>query len=116
MSHEQADFTRTFAGLADGSAREEFRDPARFDAWAEDWKRRAGGRPDLAAMAQANPRRIPRNHQVEAVIAAGREGDFAPFHALFDAVTHPREDRPAWAPYAAAPRPEERVRATFCGT
>ena len=116
MAHEEADFTRTFAGLADGNARGEFRDPARFDAWAADWRQRTGGRPDTAAMAEANPRRIPRNHRIEAVIAAGREGDFDPFHSLLAALIHPREERPDWAAYAAAPKPGERVTTTFCGT
>ncbi|MRX51839.1 YdiU family protein [Paracoccus sp. S-4012] len=114
MAGGEADFTRTFAGLADGTARDEFRDPARFDAWAAEWRRR--GQPDAALMAAANPRRIPRNHRIEAVIDAAREGDRAPFHALFDAVTHPREDRAEWDDFARAPAPQERVRATFCGT
>ena len=67
-------------------------------------------------MAAANPRRIPRNHRVEEAIEAGRRGDFAPFHALFEAVTHPREARPEWDDLALAPLPQERVARTFCGT
>ena len=115
MAGEEADFTRTFAGLADGSARAEFRDPARFDTWVADWRARVPD-PDRVLMTQANPRRIPRNHRVEAVIAAAVEGDMAPFDSLFDAATHPREDRADWDAFALAPAEDERVRATFCGT
>ena len=68
-------------------------------------------------MEEANPQIIPRNHRVEEVIAAGRNGDMAPFHALLKAVTHP------FAPldetteeYARAPTQDEQVTRTFCGT
>ncbi len=113
MARQQADFTRVFAGLSDGRARAEFADPAPFDAWAARWQAR---RPDAALMAQANPRRIPRNHRIEAVIQAATQGDHAPFHHLLAAVTHPREDREEWADLALAPTPGEVVRQTFCGT
>ena len=116
MTHGDADFTRTFAGLSDGSARTEFRDPSRFDAWAEQWQQRTEGQLHLAAMSRANPRRIPRNHRIEEVIAAARDGDHAPFHDLMSALCHPREDRPEWDRYALAPSAEERVRTTYCGT
>lgn len=113
MTQERADFTRVFAGLSDGSARGEFTDRAAFDAWAKEWLARG---PDAALMAQANPRRIPRNHRIEQVIEVGARGDFAPFHRLLAAVTAPREDRADWADLAIAPAPGEEVRRTFCGT
>ncbi|CAM3209705.1 Uncharacterized conserved protein YdiU, UPF0061 family [Paracoccus aminovorans] len=117
MAAEEADFTRVFAGLADGRARDEFAAPETFDAWAGEWQARIAGLPDSAqVMARANPRRIPRNHRIEAVIAAGREGDYAPFHALDAALRAPFEDQPEWEPFALAPEPQEIVRRTFCGT
>lgn len=117
MAEAEADFTRVFAGLSDGTARSEFADPTRFDAWARDWQARIGGLADAAqVMARANPRRIPRNHRIEAVIAAAQAGDDAPFHALDAALREPLQDRPEWDSFAQAPRPEERVQRTFCGT
>lgn len=113
MAAQGADFTRTFAGLADGSAEAEFADPAPFRDWRRDWQ--AAG-PDLVRARAANPRRIPRNHRIEAVIRAAQQGDYAPFHRLFAAVTHPHEERDDWADLAAAPAEAERVRRTFCGT
>ena len=116
MARGNVDFTRIFAGLADGSARAEFADPTAFDAWSADWRGRVHDAPDSDLLAAANPLRIPRNHRVEAAIEAGQRGDLGPFHTLFEAVTHPREPRAEWDDLAAAPRPEERVARTFCGT
>ncbi|WP_374635399.1 YdiU family protein, partial [Paracoccus sp. (in: a-proteobacteria)] len=90
MAAAPADFTRTFAGLSDGTARDEFIDRAGFDAWAADWQARIHGLADAAAvMARANPRRVPRNHRIEEVIAAAREGDYKPFHRLDSALRAP---------------------------
>ncbi len=113
MAQQRADFTRVFAGLHDGRARNEFTDRAAFDAWAADWQALS---PDAALMVHANPRRIPRNHRIEQVIAAAVAGDEAPFHRLLAAVTHPREDRDDWADLSHAPLPNEAVHQTFCGT
>ena len=117
MAEQRADFTRVFAGLADGRAHDEFAAPEAFDNWADDWQARIRDLPDAGAvMARANPRRIPRNHRIEAVIAAARDGDDAPFHALDAALRAPFQDRPDWDDYALAPQPDEIVRRTFCGT
>lgn len=113
MAAAGADFTRVFAGLADGTARDEFIDPAGFDAWHRDWQAR---QPDAALMAHANPRRIPRNHRIEEAISAAVAGDLAPFRRLCDAVTHPRDEHEDWGDLAIAPLPDEVVRRTFCGT
>ena len=113
MARQRADFTRVFAGLSSGAARDEFTDRDAFDAWAAEWR---GHDPDLAPMVRANPLRIPRNHRIEEVIAAAVAGDMAPFRRLFAAVTHPREARAEWDDLAAAPLPDEAVRQTFCGT
>lgn len=113
MARQRADFTRVFRGLADGSAREEFADPTQFDEWTEDWQSFC---PDDGVMAKANPLRIPRNHRIEEAIASAVANDLTPFERLFDAVTHPHEDRPEWSDLATPPRPEEIVRQTFCGT
>lgn len=117
MALLRADFTRVFAGLANGTAHAEFAEPEAFDHWAEAWRARIAQKADpQAVMAAANPRRIPRNHRIEAVIAAAVAGDMAPFHHLHAALSAPFEDRPDWAGLAAAPAPDEVVQRTFCGT
>lgn len=135
MAGNQADYTLTFRGLAtlkgpetftdpadDAPVRDLFDDPAAFDAWAAAWRARLDreARPDperQAAMRQANPAFIPRNHLVEAAIAAAVErDDLSVFESLLEVLATPFEDRPDRADFARPPRPEEIVRQTFCGT
>jgi serine/tyrosine/threonine adenylyltransferase len=117
MARNQVDFTLFFHRLATDPDRagELFADRGVFDEWAERW--RAVPRPRLAEMKRVSPAFIPRNHRVEEVIAAAvaRE-DFAPFEELLSVVTRPYDDQPENAAYMSPPSPEERVRATFCGT
>jgi uncharacterized protein YdiU (UPF0061 family) len=129
MAANRADFTLTFRRLCDAAGPEGgqgvrglFADPGAYDAWAAGWRRRLeeeGGSVDkrVAMMRAASPLFMPRNHLVEAVIqaAVGRE-DFGPFEELLAVVTRPYEDRPYLERYATPARPEECVRATFCGT
>ena len=64
----------------------------------------------------SNPILIPRNHRVEQAIQSAYDGDFAPFHRLVDALAAPYADQVEYADLEAAPRPEEVVHETFCGT
>ncbi len=134
MQAGQADFTLTFRQLADvaqepdGSATQAwlslFETGARADAgqWLADWQAQHAqdGRPgaDLAqALRTVNPLFIPRNHHVEAALAAASErGDMAPFERLLDAVQRPFDEQPQFADLALPARPAERVTRTFCGT
>jgi uncharacterized protein YdiU (UPF0061 family) len=68
-------------------------------------------------MRAVNPRYIPRNHRIEAVIAAAVErDDFAPFEELLSVLSRPFDDQPERDEYATPPQPGERVLRTFCGT
>ncbi|MTH63485.1 protein adenylyltransferase SelO [Paracoccus shanxieyensis] len=118
MAAGRADFTRVFAGLSDGTARDEFTDRDGYDLWARDWQARIQGLADApAVMARANPRRIPRNHRIEQAIAAARDdGDFTLFHRLDAALRDPFTDRAEWDDLAQAPLADEIVQRTFCGT
>lgn len=121
MASLGSDFTRSFRGLAEGTARAEFAEPEAFDAWEQQWAARlqAEGRerPEAeAAMRQINPAVIPRNHRVEEVISAAVQGDYAPFHRLCDVLARPFDPPSGSDDLRAAPTPEEVVRRTFCGT
>ena len=130
MQANRADFTLTFRRLCDAAedaardaeVRALFADPAAYDEWAARWRARladesASGQERAASMRRVNPVYIPRNHLVEAVIqAATMQQDFQPFEELLDVVTRPFEERPGFERYATPARPEECVRATFCGT
>jgi uncharacterized protein YdiU (UPF0061 family) len=130
MAANQADFTLTFRRLADAAAgpdgdagvRELFADAVAYDTWAAEWRRRLEEEPmawqaRAAAMRAASPAFIPRNHVVEAALYAATErGDFKPFEELVEVGSRPYEDRPGLERYTTPARPEECVRATFCGT
>ena len=73
-------------------------DLAAFDAWLERW--RALG-PDGDAMDRVNPVYIPRNHLVEAALAAATGGDLGPLEQLLGVVRSPYDERPGLEAYAA---------------
>lgn len=113
MNAQQADYTRVFAGLADGSAGDEFADSRGFVDWHKDWE---AERPSLDAMKRANPLRIPRNHRIEEAIAAAITGDFGPFRHLLEGVSNPRQVGAQWDDLKLPPLPDQVVHQTFCGT
>jgi serine/tyrosine/threonine adenylyltransferase len=119
METLRADFTNTFRALGTAAARDEFLDPAGFDAWERDWRARLareGAAPEdrLPAMKAVNPAIIPRTHRIEQAIAAGVAGDFAPFERLVAALAAPFGDAPD--DLCRPPAAEEAVSQTFCGT
>ena len=130
MAADRADFTLTFRCLCDAAAGQDgdrevrtlFANPASYDAWAVAWRRRLREETEsvadrIAMMRRTSPAFIPRNHRVEAALAAAVERqDFQPFEELLDVISRPYEDRSELEHYAIPARPEERVTQTFCGT
>ncbi|MEY1555195.1 YdiU family protein [Yoonia sp. R2331] len=116
MATDGSDFTNTFAGLAGANAQDQFADRDAFADWQARWSARRA--PDYAAiMARCNPQVIPRNHQIEAVIAAGVAGGFDPFHEMLAVITQPFALLDGTRqPYAVPPTETEVVTRTFCGT
>jgi uncharacterized protein YdiU (UPF0061 family) len=125
---QEVDYTQFFWHLANvptgrpDAARSLFRDPTAFDAWVDAWRGRLARDPRTSedrftAMRRLSPAIIARNHQVEhAIRAAVDSGDYAPFHALVDALARPYDPGAAQGRYAVPPAPAERVLQTFCGT
>ena len=117
MQTADADFTNTFRGLTDGTARDQFSDPSGFDDWSGKWQARIAGEDGAEErMNAANPVLIPRNHQIEAMIAASVEGDDTYFHRLMLAYAAPYDANPDFVDLRSPPAPDEVVQATFCGT
>ncbi|MBR9841838.1 MAG: YdiU family protein [Rhodobacteraceae bacterium] len=117
MTDQGADFTNTFATLANGTARDQFTDRDAFDLWAQDWQARLAEENDPeATMRAANPILIPRNHRIEEMIDAAVEGDMAPFARLMQAYAHPYEKVEEFSDLRRRPADSERVHRTFCGT
>ncbi|MCF6198104.1 MAG: YdiU family protein [Hyphomicrobiaceae bacterium] len=130
MEQNSADFTLTFRtlselsggkGKADQAFGTLFRFPASIEGWLAQWRERLAQEASLDGerikrMKATNPAFIPRNHLVEEVIKAAHEGDLKPFERLNEVLANPYEDQPDAAHFARPPKPEEVVRATFCGT
>lgn len=127
MTDAEADFTGTFRALSEAE-----NDASRLltfigedgRAWHDHWLVRLAAQSTSSEerrtmMRASSPAIIPRNHRVEAMIAAGLEGNFAPFHAMVEALATPYDDAPIsgeGSALAHPPKPDEVVHATFCGT
>jgi uncharacterized protein YdiU (UPF0061 family) len=129
VMHEQSsDHTQTFRALSSAvrgdrtPVLDQLRERAALDAWLDRYADRLAveGRPTddvAAAMDEANPVYIPRNHLVEEALAAATDGDLDPFQRLVEVLRHPFDERPGLERYAL-PAPVEFAGAyqTFCGT
>jgi len=132
MQRTGADHTLTFRRLCDAAAATTAAaaageipgasPPAELAQWIGAWRSRLERDPQAPgdrarAMRMANPAYIPRNHRVEAVLAAATErGDFGPFEEMLQVLSRPYEEQPGRELYLAPPLPSERVQQTFCGT
>jgi uncharacterized protein YdiU (UPF0061 family) len=119
----EADYTRAYRALSRAALGDDADLPKSpgMDAWLARWRERLAHEKGDAAtrtagLDAANPAVIPRNHLVEAALAAAAEGDLAPFEALLAAVRRPFDDGPAQQPFMQPPALDERVTRTFCGT
>jgi len=127
MAGTGADFTNSFRALCDAAdgrdraiAAELGETPALAD-WLGRWRARLDREPlqpsrRKARMRGVSPAVIPRNHRVEAALAAAVQGDLDPLDGLLRAVTSPWEDGPLTLDYRRPPEPHEVVHQTFCGT
>ena len=93
---------------------------APLQAWLDRWQPHVAqiSPAALAAMREANPALIARNHQVEAALSAAvANDDMAPFKRLLAALRQPFDERPEDADLAL-PAPAEVTAGykTFCGT
>ncbi|MBL6852900.1 MAG: YdiU family protein [Alphaproteobacteria bacterium] len=131
MADGRADFTLAFRRLSDSAEDAAsdtalgalFDNDAAVQAWLPKWRERLAVEETVSAAERAdsmravNPALIPRNHRIEqAIQAAQRTGDLAPFETLMKVLSAPYVDQPEFAAYANPPKPDERVLQTFCGT
>lgn len=130
MAEHKLDFTLAFRRLGDLADEKSaapdvsalFKFPDEAQPWLDRWRARLDqdalpGAERQAMMYRANPAFIPRNHLVEATIAAATgNGDLSVFNQLMAVLDNPHTYRAELALYATPPRPEEIVQQTFCGT
>jgi uncharacterized protein YdiU (UPF0061 family) len=117
MQTQHADFTNVFAGLSTGTARDEFASPIEFDQWHSQWQNRVSlDDTARATMKAANPKVIPRTHQLEHAIQAAVDGDFAPAQRLARVLSDPMQISKDDLDLTRPPLDHEIVPNTFCGT
>jgi uncharacterized protein YdiU (UPF0061 family) len=116
MRATKADFTNTFAGLENLEVAD-----AGFAEWKTRWRarltRQAQSDGDAMRLRRANcPAVIPRNHHVEAALAAAEQGDLTVMERLLVALATPYDHGAAVADYLE-PAPDGGAGyQTFCGT
>ena len=124
MQTHQADYTQTLRQLARGGLPEAQRQAdAALAQWHDRWQARLAAQGEnleatLTAMRTVNPVYIPRNHLVEAALAAatGPEADLSVLERLLAVLQNPYEERAGLEAYAE-PDPQGGVGyRTFCGT
>ncbi len=118
LAAEGADFTQSFRAL--GWAARGGSGPAVLmtEAGAA-WRARWQGRLDPGSADRidaSNPVVIPRNHQVEAALAAAVAGDLAPAERLIAALARPFDEDPAYADLRGPAPADFGPYVTYCGT
>lgn len=127
MQKQEMDFTLTFRRLTqiadeakDAQTVFSEEDYLALADWIEQWQGKLAGEDQghsAVLMRAANPLYIPRNHLIEAVIkAAVAEDNLKPFYALVECLKDPYKKHPNDDYFSSPPKPEQVVRATFCGT
>ncbi|MFK7862499.1 MAG: YdiU family protein [Granulosicoccus sp.] len=122
MESLQLDFTTTFTQLGYHNSTSPFAAGGALYDWHLRWQKRLGNdvekqQQSRERMQQINPVVIPRNHLIEAFIEqAVKHDDYSDFHAMLAVVTTPFEPAHRDSRYALAPKPEQEVTQTFCGT
>lgn len=120
MHQQQLDYTNTFAALEsslDGASLFAASD----SLWEAQWRARVARQPSGARAARqlmraANPRVIPRNHQLERAIQSAYRGDYSVMERLIAVLAQPYQLLAENDEYSRPPCETERVRQTFCGT
>lgn len=127
MLEKRLDYTVTFARLGDALAGKPATDAtdelkADLGGWLTDWMATVDAQPDarpgaLERMKVHNPLVIPRNHHVEAALAAAVEhDDLEPTHRFLRVLRAPYEPLDATSDYRDPPADGDRGYRTFCGT
>lgn len=117
-----AQWMGTYAIVGKANAREQEYDEATFKKWLLQWRQRVGalGQTDAAAlqmMQAVNPVFIPRNHQVEAALAAAtQQQDYTLFNKLLTVLSNPYQAQEGKEAYQMPPVDGEEGYQTFCNT
>lgn len=120
MHETKADYTNTFAALSSAHAATQSADRAYRD-WYNRWQARLGRQLQTAGESlelrrSSNPAFIPRNHLVEAALAAAGEGDLDLLRTLVWVLNTPFNHEINMPKYGTPPFDGGAGYQTFCGT
>ena len=92
-----------------------------LDNWLKDWlklleREEVDKEAAIRRLRSSNPIFIPRNHIIEKVIREASEGNFDQFNQLAKALKEPFTHNSSFVDFYNAPKKEELVQQTFCGT
>jgi uncharacterized protein YdiU (UPF0061 family) len=126
MEQTATDFTNTFRDLSSESACDRlcqrYENDAAFQAWYHRWRQRLQRENEpleqiQSKMRAVNPYVIPRNHQVEAVLAAAQDGhNLTPLHELLSILQQPFVEQEIAERYRCPAPSSFCGYRTFCGT
>lgn len=123
MHEHDADYTNTFLALTfDNFEGAELFETSEFAEWQKDWQQRLARQAESKAdshqlMRNSNPAVIPRNHQVEAALAAAEfQGDLSVMENLLEVLKNPYAHTSEQQEYAAPPGSTDGPYQTYCGT
>ena len=117
MHQARADYTHTFRNLRPTAAPTEAGCATWQPRWAQRLARQPQPWPEVARLMNAhNPALIPRNHEVEAALAAATANDLVPLERLLAALAKPYNEAGQPDELLNPPPPGTPVCRTFCGT
>ena len=127
MMDNEADYTITFRHLPktlsddSGEFFMQFNEKHQIHEWLKDWKKVIKNEnKDInslqADLNEINPVYIPRNHQIQQVIDLAYQNDFSKMLEMIEVIKQPFEESEEYSSYTKAPREEQKVQRTFCGT
>ncbi len=120
MARQGADFTGCFRSLGeaargrDGALRAYLGADEALEDWLAEWAAKRTEPGD--AMDRVNPVYIPRNHQVEAALAAANDGDLAPMQRLLTVFADPFTQREGFGDLEVPAPDASEGYVTYCGT
>jgi uncharacterized protein YdiU (UPF0061 family) len=133
MESGQADFTitlRSLESVLQKSCQNHFiknfvfhekKQKNQLNNWLKDWhklleREEVDKETAIKRLRSSNPIFIPRNHVIEKVIRETSEGNFDQFNQLAKALKEPFTHNSSFVDFYNAPKKEELVQQTFCGT
>ncbi|TPH18611.1 protein adenylyltransferase SelO [Litorilituus lipolyticus] len=121
LESQSLDYTQTFVNLTDALIDEKNHHElkASLGIWFEQWLTRVKENSSAAhqLMKSNNPRVIPRNHHIEAVLKVSQEtGDLSSLHRLLAVLKQPYEQLDDTPHFQDAPKDNDKDYHTFCGT